>query len=673
MPARNIKSRYRRIVADRSTAFVTRLVRLPSVSSITFLLGLGASIWVMVGYFGLKMKENALRVAGERRKNDRVKTHFQATLSNISFTVYALLPTLSAQLLSHLNVESLTDELKTLANATASDASKPARMTDSGMASWAASSDSDANSKSLESSAMLSSTGGDRESEGQSHGEANSTTHGLGIHTDAHEAGGAGSSWVQEFSTSQSQQAGPAIESDMSDLGATSVGEDGALNSAYSQSISLPPTSPSTSSISPFSSQEGTHPEQASLDHPDQAAHPASSPVPASSVSISASNESFTDQSSEAGSSPPYLHSPPGSPSVSPFRRPKRAPKDNDLPLKVEEPLLVSEEPHGESAQAVSLPDDHPAAPLKPKKTKAQLWNEIKVKSITRSITAIYLLPLLQLQTTSQLTLLSRLHLLRTFSAEHHGIAPADVDEEDDDVSVFSATTPQPSTASKLTKAKNAIIRPWSYFSLQEMGLQDIAEEENQVSSDGLTGLVGGIWRGMVSTVAGEATSTLGSTADVALHGGPLHARLDSETERLFLCVSWWFLHVGWRILEEEAERAVAKVCKSLPLKKEMTLEDWNGTMNDIRRKMDESLNSSNIEIVQGTLLGQIAREIYNQPAFQQSPLGSGFTTGATIQELSSKKLVQCLPCLTRWSERVWQAVPDEAIDVSEAQDDSQP
>jgi hypothetical protein len=37
-------------------------------------------------------------------------THFQATLSNISFTVYALLPTLSAQVISHLNVETLTEE-----------------------------------------------------------------------------------------------------------------------------------------------------------------------------------------------------------------------------------------------------------------------------------------------------------------------------------------------------------------------------------------------------------------------------------------------------------------------------------------------------------------------------------------------------------------------------------
>lgn len=252
--------------------------------------------------------------------------------------------------------------------------------------------------------------------------------------------------------------------------------------------------------------------------------------------------------------------------------------KGADLPLKVEEPSSVPEEPHSEPAQAVSLSDDRPVAPAKPKKTKAQLWNEIKVKckcagypagsqltkfncvntAITRSITAIYLLPMLHLQTTSQLTLLSRLHLLRTFSAEHHGIPPESDEDEDDDVSIFSVSAQQPITASKLVKAKNAIIKPWSYFSLQEMGLQDIAEEQGQVSSDGLTSLAGGIWRSIVSSVAGQAPPTPVATSS----GGPLHVRLDSETERLFLCMSWWFLHVGWRILEEEAEQAVGEVCK---------------------------------------------------------------------------------------------------------------
>ncbi|KAJ9109867.1 hypothetical protein QFC19_001846 [Naganishia cerealis] len=381
MPARTAKSRYRRIVADRSTAFIARIVRLPSVSSITFLLGLGASIWVIVGYFGLKMKENALRAAGERRKNDRVKTHFQATLSNVSFTVYALLPTLSAQLLSHLDVESLTEELKAIANAAAADVSKPIRMTDSGMASWAASSESDANSKSLESSAVLSSAGGDREPEEQPSDQVPSASLGLDIHTDPQEAAQGSSSWVQEFKTSQSQQAGAPIDSDMSDLGATSAGEDGAITSAYSQSISLPPTSPSTSSISPFSSHDGKHFEQTSLNRPDQGAHPASPPAPPSTVSISGSNASFTDQSSEAGSSPPYLHSPPGSPSVSPFRRSKKAAKGAALPYKVEDPSLVPGEQSGGVPASDETPtEEHLVTPAKPKKSKAQLWNEIKIK-----------------------------------------------------------------------------------------------------------------------------------------------------------------------------------------------------------------------------------------------------------------------------------------------------
>jgi peroxin-3 len=162
-----------------------------------------------------------------------VKTHFQATLSNISFTVYALLPTLSAQLLSLLDVEALTDELKGIAAASAAEASKPPRMTDSGMASWAASSESDANSKSLESSAVLSSAEGERDVENSSPDKAESAGFGLGIQTDSHGQGQDSSSWVQEFTTTQSHNSNAPLDSDMSDLGATSAGEDGVSTRTY--------------------------------------------------------------------------------------------------------------------------------------------------------------------------------------------------------------------------------------------------------------------------------------------------------------------------------------------------------------------------------------------------------------------------------------------------------
>jgi hypothetical protein len=97
-------------------------------------------------------------------------------------------------------------------------------MTDSGMASWAASSESDANSKSMESSAILSSNEGEREAEGSFTGKADDTVGGLGIQTGSQEQAQGNSSWVQEFNTTQSQA---TIESDMSDMGATSAGEDG--------------------------------------------------------------------------------------------------------------------------------------------------------------------------------------------------------------------------------------------------------------------------------------------------------------------------------------------------------------------------------------------------------------------------------------------------------------
>lgn len=71
---------------------------------------------------------------------------------------------------------------------------------------------------------------------------------------------------------------------------------------------------------------------------------------------------------------------------------------------------------------------------------------------------------------------------------------------------------------------------------------------------------------------------------------------------------------------------------------------------------------SHSILLLQGALLSRIASEIYNQ---QPQSWNESSVPHAKVVELHTKKLVQCLPTLTRWSKGVWQAMPDEAIDVS--------
>lgn len=311
---------------------------------------------------------------------------------------------LSVQLSSHLDVEQLTEELKGVAAATAAGTSKVPRMTDSGMASWAASSGSDTNSKSLESSAILSSHDCEREADKLPEDKADDGVQGLGIQTGLQQTQD-NSSWVQEFSSTLPQA---PVESDMSDMGATSAGEDGVSGkerggfksfiesyslqdtaSTRSQSISLPETSPSRSTARLPNQDSNASPsipaQQRSLDPPGHGEHSVSSPAPPSSISISGSNPSFTDQSSDAGSSPPYLHSPPGSPSVSPFRRPVRIERPSAgqaaaPPFKVEESSSIQGQSGGAQTQGPSdVPEAEPPA-MEPKRTKAQLWNEIKVQ-----------------------------------------------------------------------------------------------------------------------------------------------------------------------------------------------------------------------------------------------------------------------------------------------------
>lgn len=110
-----------------------------------------------------------------------------------------------------------------MAAATAAGTSKAPRLTDSGMASWAASSESDTNSKSLESSAILSAHDSDREADKSTEDKADDSVQGLGIQTGLQKIQD-NSSWVQDFN---SRLPHAPIESDMSDMGATSAGEDG--------------------------------------------------------------------------------------------------------------------------------------------------------------------------------------------------------------------------------------------------------------------------------------------------------------------------------------------------------------------------------------------------------------------------------------------------------------
>jgi peroxin-3 len=130
---------------------------------------------------------------------------------------------------------------------------------------------------------------------------------------------------------------------------------------------------------------------------------------------------------------------------------------------------------------------------------------------ITRSLVTIYLLPLLLLLTQSQLTLLARIHYLRT---------------------VRESLPAPPMQARK---------SGWlSYLSVEGMGLSEFAESSSSYLPFGLGSML----------APSRTTDKLQQEEDA-------EPAIDQETERLFLCFSWWLLNEGWKGVADRVEAAV--------------------------------------------------------------------------------------------------------------------
>lgn len=178
-----------------------------------------------------------------------------------------------------------------------------------------------------------------------------------------------------------------------------------------------------------------------------------------------------------------------------------------------------------------------------------------------------YLVPLLAIHTTSQLTLLARLHHLRNL-AELSSSGDDTSGESRDQSTSTSARSPQRSVIGKAVGEIGQLLKPWSYFSLESMGLDEYAGLENASSpAQGVS--AGGVLSGLWSVGTSTASYLLGTDSKPAASSekrkeqAPLHIRLDLDTERTFLCFSWWLLHVGWKELEERVRPAVKLVFKS--------------------------------------------------------------------------------------------------------------
>lgn len=215
------------------------------------------------------------------------------------------------------------------------------------------------------------------------------------------------------------------------------------------------------------------------------------------------------------------------------------------------------------SSSATLSPSPPRRFPPAVSKSKKELWRDLKVQStsppslgqtshaddtgIAKSLTTAYLIPLLLLLTSAQLSTLARIKYMKDVKSSLPGRCnrpqgsqqmgqPEAEDEDADD-------TP----AKQVKKTRGAWL---SYFSVEAMGLADFVDQQD---SSSMMARMGNYLPGFLKPT--------GAPQDIdAPMFGAEEEEDRAEAERLFLTYSWWLLHEGWKGVADRVDEAVERV-----------------------------------------------------------------------------------------------------------------
>ncbi|KAF6757934.1 Peroxin-3-domain-containing protein [Ephemerocybe angulata] len=181
-------------------------------------------------------------------------------------------------------------------------------------------------------------------------------------------------------------------------------------------------------------------------------------------------------------------------------------------------------------------------------RTKAELWNEVKMLTLTRTLTTLYSITLLCLLTTLQLTLLARSKYVQSV-----------VEEEE-----------QERIREKLE----------AQLTLSNMLFQGLGLGGGGAGLEGLEALLSG--------------SSLGEDEDE--EGCTVNEEISEETENKYLTMSWWLLHVGWKDVGERVRRGVEEVFEGVSLKTKLSAMDLHRLVGDVRRRVEHEVTFEGTE-----------------------------------------------------------------------------
>ncbi|WWC68479.1 uncharacterized protein I206_102408 [Kwoniella pini CBS 10737] len=569
-----------------------------------FFVGTASTVWFVSSYILERLKETRLKAIKEKKQKNLMKNHFTSLISTISFTLYALLPTIQPQLFETYNTEEISQALQGLSSSSITNTESLSESTSSLDPSITTGN-----------SLMFSENPIKDQPISSSHSEA-SPTHTEDAGTQPGIASSVTESWASEFERRENGSE-PEIETEDEGRLGSSIGQidtEDAMSSVVSQSISLPPTD--TSSPSPPSDLSNLHP------------------------------------------------SPPRSNSESETRANKWIGK-----------------------------------------SKKELWKELKLQTLTRTITTIYLLPMLYLLTASQLSILARSKYLKDVKESIQPIAQTSNYPEEEPISA-------PRIPSDTERQKKKGWFSLSSYSIESMGLSEYAGSASSIIPNPMSILpssLTGYFPSIISPYKPLQVDNVRQSEEILAIRKREEEEIKEEAERLFLTYSWWFLNKGWKSVAERVEESVEKIFANMPLKKELSVEDWEMKLKEVRAEIEMELSAnSTIELYDFTshilpITSSSSHDIeipypkspsdhsnYLQELYDQSKeqikssdgrylIEKGISTlmGNLIKSLKidlyncnendsnviEKRLVDCLPVINLWGKGIWQGIPDSGIE----------
>ncbi|KAF8554544.1 hypothetical protein OG21DRAFT_1051916 [Imleria badia] len=167
-------------------------------------------------------------------------------------------------------------------------------------------------------------------------------------------------------------------------------------------------------------------------------------------------------------------------------------------------------------------------------RTKGQLWNEVKILALTRTLTTLYTITLLSLLTAVQLNVLGRSRYIDSVRA-----------------------------SDRAERAREQV----PDFSLSGILAREAVAKIVDVEA---------IWPAWI----------FGDGEDGDEGDGRLDA-IPEGTELRFLTLSWWVLHVGWKDVAARIRSSVESVFDDVPLKTKLSPSELSTLIMDVRRRVE--------------------------------------------------------------------------------------